>query len=71
MLSAVMAMATAMGSRTPTRIRREGVGEDLERDLAVELGVGSLPDWALWLPGARPSVAASGQAVLATSWLAT
>ena len=26
------------------RISREGVGEDLQRDLAVELGVGGLPD---------------------------
>ena len=28
------------------RISREGVGEDLQRDLAVELGVGGLPDLA-------------------------
>ncbi len=26
------------------RVRRKGVGEDLQRDLAVELGVGGLPD---------------------------
>ena len=28
------------------RVRREGVGQDLQRDLAVELGVGGLPDLA-------------------------
>ena len=28
------------------RISREGVGQDLQRDLAVELGVGGLPDLA-------------------------
>ena len=30
----------------PIRVRCEGVGEDLQRDLAVELGVGGLPDLA-------------------------
>ncbi len=30
----------------PIRIRREGVRQDLQRDLAVELGVGGLPDLA-------------------------
>ncbi len=30
----------------PVRISREGVGEDLQRHLAVELGVGGLPDLA-------------------------
>jgi len=33
-------------SGEPVRVRREGVGEDLQRDLAVELGVGGLPDLA-------------------------
>jgi hypothetical protein len=28
------------------RVSGEGVGEDLQRDLAVELGVGGLPDLA-------------------------
>ena len=30
----------------PVRVSREGVGEDLQRDLAVELRVGGLPDLA-------------------------
>jgi hypothetical protein len=32
--------------REPIRLSREGVGQDLQRDLAVELGVGGLPDQA-------------------------
>ena len=31
----------------PIRIRREGVRESFQGDLAVELGVGRLPDLAL------------------------
>ena len=31
----------------PIRVIREGVGEDLQGDVAVELGVGRLPDLAL------------------------
>ena len=34
-------------SGEPVRVRREGVGEDLEGDLAVELRVGGLPDLAM------------------------
>ena len=30
----------------PIRVRREGVREDLQRDLAIELRVGGLPDLA-------------------------
>jgi len=30
--------------REPIRVSREGVGQDLQRDLAVELRVGGLPD---------------------------
>ena len=34
----------------PIRISREGVWQDLQRDLAVELGIGGLPDLALCRP---------------------
>ncbi len=42
----------------PVRISREGVGEDLQGDLAVELGVGGLPDLA------HPALAKEGRDVV-------